>query len=440
MNVAGLSFDQIPPLKIPFRFYAGAAAFAFIAGVLMIINQLAPQGQGLWFSRWQPQLIALVHLFTLGVMGQVMLGSLFQLMPVLAGAPIRLAERLALPIQLLMVVGVSLLSWALYFQSAEFYPYAGGLIFAGLLLFLSSMLQFLPQIKTLSQSLFGISMAAICLLLTLLSGLALLGVLAGWWGLDLARWTNNHAIIGLFGWAGLLVTVVSFQVIPMFHVTADFPAIWKRLSPLLILILIIASCLVGGWFRQLLLSGVLGLLIAQAALSIRLLLITRRRLTDATRRFWLVSWSSLITGSFVLFVSGLQQYISLPLTLDSIQFSLLAGWLLLIGFFYSAILGMLLKIGPFLVFLRLQRRCMEDPLMMPRIMELPGFNEVLPKRNGRWLLLSQIALLLTGVVGMFWPPLMLLVGIIMATQAVWLLLAIVLPCWRFHQDWLTGKV
>ena len=34
--------------------------------------------------------------------------------------------------------------------------------------------------------------------------------------------TNLHAIMGTAGWMGLLIVGVSFQVIPMFHVTPNF--------------------------------------------------------------------------------------------------------------------------------------------------------------------------------------------------------------------------
>ena len=89
MKMTGLSFDNIPPLWIPFRFFMTAPLFGIAAGLLLA---LSPDS---WLSRWHPALLGFTHLLTLGFMAMVMLGALFQLMPVVSSQSIPAARRIA---------------------------------------------------------------------------------------------------------------------------------------------------------------------------------------------------------------------------------------------------------------------------------------------------------------------------------------------------------
>ena len=81
MNTAGLATEQAPPLAIPLTFYGIAALALLAAGVL-----LTAQGALLLVTHWLPQTIAWTHLATLGLLGAAMLGSLYQMVPVVLGA------------------------------------------------------------------------------------------------------------------------------------------------------------------------------------------------------------------------------------------------------------------------------------------------------------------------------------------------------------------
>ena len=75
MNIGLLSLQQAPPFSVPFRFFVTAPLFALAGCLLALIA-----GPELLISRWHPQLLALVHLFTLGVVTMVMAGALMQLL------------------------------------------------------------------------------------------------------------------------------------------------------------------------------------------------------------------------------------------------------------------------------------------------------------------------------------------------------------------------
>ena len=79
----GLSFNALPPIDLPFRFFITAPLFVILCAMLILFS-----GEALWLSRWQPSMLALTHGFTLGFMTMVMMGALLQLLPVVGGVGI----------------------------------------------------------------------------------------------------------------------------------------------------------------------------------------------------------------------------------------------------------------------------------------------------------------------------------------------------------------
>ena len=78
MRMQGLSFDNIPAMHIPFRFFNTAPWM----GVLAAVALMAGADVGL-HSQWTPSLLAATHFITQGFMATVMLGALFQLLTVI---------------------------------------------------------------------------------------------------------------------------------------------------------------------------------------------------------------------------------------------------------------------------------------------------------------------------------------------------------------------
>jgi len=100
MTPKGLSLETIPPLLTPLRFFLTAPIFGMIAAVLMLY-----QGADIWMSRWSDSSLALTHLFTLGVMLMVMIGALYQFIPVMVGQLIPASRYLVPVIHPLLIIG-----------------------------------------------------------------------------------------------------------------------------------------------------------------------------------------------------------------------------------------------------------------------------------------------------------------------------------------------
>ena len=117
-----LSYEATPPFRVPLSFFLLACLFGIAAGVLLVIEPRA------LVSRWTPAALAMTHLITTGFMLLVMLGALFQVLPVVVGARLPAAGRVAPAVLVLCGSGAASLSWGLGTASTLFMQAGGGLL------------------------------------------------------------------------------------------------------------------------------------------------------------------------------------------------------------------------------------------------------------------------------------------------------------------------
>src|SRR6185312_3478426 len=79
-----LRLDEAPAALLPLRFLLAMPCWGVAGGVLLLIDGATPL-----YARWHPATMALVHAWTLGVLGNAMFGSLLQFLPVAAGVELR---------------------------------------------------------------------------------------------------------------------------------------------------------------------------------------------------------------------------------------------------------------------------------------------------------------------------------------------------------------
>jgi len=101
MNISGLSFNALPPIDLPFRFFISAPIFIIVCAFFVFFS-----GESIWMSRWNPSMLALTHGFTLGFLTMVMMGALLQLLPVIGGIGIAKPRVIATCSHALYFVGV----------------------------------------------------------------------------------------------------------------------------------------------------------------------------------------------------------------------------------------------------------------------------------------------------------------------------------------------
>lgn len=99
--MARLAIEHAPATSLPSRFLLSAPLWGMLAGALLLID-----GDALLRTRWSLATVALVHVFTLGVLGNLMIGSVLQFLPAAAGVRIRGNPRLGLWLHGLFNLGV----------------------------------------------------------------------------------------------------------------------------------------------------------------------------------------------------------------------------------------------------------------------------------------------------------------------------------------------
>lgn len=367
---------MLPPFHLPLRFFATAPLFGILCGFWLLYS-----GGGIWITRWHPALLGATHLLVLGFLLTAMVGALAQVVPVLACRPLAGAVAGLPVIHILLSAGTVLLALGLGASRPLLLPWATGLLLVAMGLFVAMLARtlFRPPAGETAVSVVRVSAVSLCVTVLLGGWLALAtrwpGLLATSRGL-----TNLHALWGLVGAAGLLILAVGSQVIPMFHVTPSLPRgtlpafAWVATAGLL---LIVANLLTGA--GSLLVGGHI-LLIALAALFgvfvLRLLSRRKRKVPDATVNAW--QWAS---GALILGAVGMILGEVLPAGLLPDGFILAMQILLVLGGPLLIVVGMLLKIVPFLAWMHLQNRA---GFRMEALPLVPHMQQLVSGQHARW--------------------------------------------------------
>ncbi|MFN3843484.1 MAG: hypothetical protein ACK4RW_09535 [Rehaibacterium terrae] len=404
--MTALAIERAPPPTRPLRFLLTAPLWGALAGGLLLAH-----GEAALLSRWSPVTVALVHAFTLGVLGNAMLGSLLQFLPVVAGVRIA-GARFAPALHALYNLGVAALVAGLASGQRAILLPAAALLAATLGGFALAALAGFRVRAELRLVRAGIVAALLFLLATVTIGVALAGTLAGQWAVALARWTDIHAAFGVLGWVLLLTASVGSVTMPMLQGTAPVPraafAAW--------LLVMVLALIAGAALRALELGGPAAPLVAMApvlpfalaALGLQARAPYRRNPT--LLRFWSTGLCALAAAALLLVAAPVLPGPRLAMLIGALVVAIALPWL---------VLGMLLEIVAFLGWIRLHREC-------GRGMRLPGVHALLPERDkARVLVLHGLAgsLLLAAVL---WPRpwLAALTGLALtlAYAATWLVL------------------
>jgi len=409
-----LSFEQAPPISVPYRFFLTAPLFGAAAGLVLAL--LGPETMQ---SRWSPGALAMTHLIVVDFMLQAMCGSLLQFVAVVAGANIWRPRLVAHVVHPLITAGAIFLATAFLFEQQVLFLLAALVFVAAMGLFLTVMAIALLRTPARGMSIHVLRLAVLGLLVTVVLGATLAVTLGleespspGW---SLLALIDVHVAWGLGGWAMMLVIGVSYLVVPMFQLTPGYPVWFTRLLPAGVFLLLCLWTLqlvpglrtAQGWWSIVASAGAM-LAGSYAVTTLWLQSRRRRRQADVTLVLWRGAMLSLLAFS----LSWLA-FEAWPPWGDSPSAPLWLGVLALPGLFLSVITGMLYKIMPFLNWLHLQQQGGKAAL-------LPNMKQMIPEaamRGQMRLHFVALGLLLAAVP---WPVLALPAGLAFTASCVWL--------------------
>ena len=364
MKTIPLSTEQAPPIFVPLRFFAITPLFLIMAAAMLLTGEGNP-----FADMRSPSLLSATHCITLGFMAMIMLGAMQQILPVVVVSPMPALRLTSWFTFLPLLFGTLLLTAGLKLGNPVLLGLAWPLLGLSFATFVISTL-----ISLATSPAHNATKTAILLSILSLGGAVSLGMLlahgyAAGLLLPYSKLATAHISMSLGGWVLLLIIGVSYQVVPMFQLTPNYPE-WLGigLSPIIlfVLVLILLSLLMGT--NSIWLAGIAQTIFWLSASSfavatLRLQGRRRRKVADATLSFYQMGMTSLLIAALIalttLFVPAIERLV----TLSAVLF--------LLGFAMSIINGMLYKIVPFLVWFHLFRSGVKRGV--------PNMKEIIPE-------------------------------------------------------------
>lgn len=369
-----LSYEQSPPMSVPLPFYLAGTAWGVAAGALLIWDV----DSAVTLGRWSPAVMGGTHLVTLGVLAHFMIGSLFQLLPVVAGVGVA-GGRVSAG---LVLVGLSAGTFLLAAGLAGWMPrvmVAAATVLGPTTVGFAALLAHAAW-RSPSWDGTGVTFRLAGLTLAAVGVLGVLLVAGAGAGLpvNVPLLLHLHVATGALGWVLLLMVGVAVTVVPLFQVTPPFPPWLGRMWPAAMVSALLSLAVVLALAPQgaPALDAVLALLVLVGCGQVLRLQAQSKRRSDVTRRFWQGAM-----GAFVLAALLWLAQLAWPAQFSPRTVHWWLGVLVLVAGGMGATHGMVFKIVPFLVWLHLKNQ-------LPRRTPIPTMGQVIAERPQRALLVA----------------------------------------------------
>lgn len=215
----------------------------FAAALLCLLAALTAVVAGYGYPQHPlraPETLVVVHLVAIGWLSLLMLGALFQFVPVLVGRPLRY-PIMVLPALLILLTGLGLLLGGFLHLAGAVEPDLPLLGFGGTLLGVGFVTAAWPLARTmldapaLPLSACFVATGLACLGITILLGISFVLVLSGVMATPAlvelhAQTVPYHAVAGFGGWLTCSAIGVSYRLLPMFMLSPDGARATSRMA------------------------------------------------------------------------------------------------------------------------------------------------------------------------------------------------------------------
>lgn len=336
-----------PPFSMVSKYFiAAVVSFVVVAGLLVLFSA------DIHGYHFQPKLLALTHIATLGWVSMIIFGAMYQLVPVVL--EVKLFSATLGEIQFwLYVLGILGLVYGFWgFNVGIHFTASASLVTLAILIFIVNL--FFTMTNVTKWNLAGLYLltALVYLKITALAGL-LLAINLGFPFISRIHldYLKIHAHLGFIGWVVMVIMGVGLKLIPMFGLSHGFSTTPAKVAYILVNIGLLGTTvewlMTGpGWLLQ----CYVGLLaVGIVAFLFQLVEIFRHRMKknlDIGMKHSAVAFGyfllSTVTGVFLAFAEIGDERFRQALVLTY-------GVAVLFGFFSMLIVGQMYKIVPFLV-------------------------------------------------------------------------------------------
>ena len=380
-NLAGL---QAASVRLPLCFVlAGVLSLFVCAGAFLAEPDLLAQ------YHYTPHTLAIRHLFVLGFIGSVVMGAMYQLVPVTLETRL-FSEGLVKWQFAAHVTGFAGMVWAFWNFNMALVGAFGSLLTLGVGMFVFNLARTLAKVKGWNPIKYGLASALFWLASTVSAGLFLAASKS--WSLTsfqpLAA-MHAHAHLGAVGVFVMMIVTVSFKLVPMFTLSElqnERRAWWSIALLDLGLAAAFAAILVQSLFKPVAALVIIAGLVVYGLEILAILGARNRRALDWGMRYFLTALAMLVPLSILALALSWSR---LPMNALALQLESVYGLLALVGVVGMGVLGMLYKIVPFLVWFH----AYSPHIGRARIPALAGMYSVPAQIAGYWSFLAGLAVL-----------------------------------------------
>lgn len=333
-----------PPFRIVSKYFLAAIVSFVILNLFLLINHSAIVGH-----HFNPKIIAITHIATLGWITMIIFGAMFQLVPVVL--EVKLFSELLAEIQfwiyLIGVIGLVYCFW--YFNTGLLMNMSAIMLNIAMFTFAFNIILTFTKVKKWNITGLYLAAAIFYLIVTAIAGLLLaINLGSPYIKIDHLQYLNLHAHTAFIGWVSMVVMGVSFKLIPMFTLSHGYPLTFAKWAFGLINIGLLGINTIFHYADTTFLYYVftpmiaLGILIFLAQINIIFKKRVRKKL-DTGLTFssyaYLMLGLTTVFGTFIAFIDY-QNILNL---------TLIYGYMIIFGYLSMLIVGQMYKIVPFLV-------------------------------------------------------------------------------------------
>lgn len=209
--------DLFPDSRLPLAYFAFAHLCLALALAILVVHPDLPGG-----SFYQPRMLAVIHLVTLGWISASILGAFYIVAPLALGMPLRASwiDRGALGAFALGTAGIAAAFWTGRYSAIG---WAGPLVAAAVLSIAVRAWMGLPKVKAPWPVKLHVALAFANMLAASLVGTFLgLNRVHGWVAWSPVSAAFAHAHLAAVGWAVMMVIGLSYRLLPMI-IPAEMP-------------------------------------------------------------------------------------------------------------------------------------------------------------------------------------------------------------------------
>ena len=333
-----------PPFRTVSKYFVAAIISFVLLNLLLLLNHSDIIGH-----HFNPKILAITHIATLGWISMIIFGALFQLVPVVL--EVKLFSEVLAEVQFwIYLIGVSGLVYSFWFFETGLYMNISAILLnLAMFIFAFNIIMTFTKVKKWNITGLYLASAIFYLIVTAIAGLLLaINLGSPYIKIDHLQYLNLHAHVAFIGWVSMVVMGVAYKLIPMFTLSHGYSMKYANWAFWLINIALLGINTIFHYEDTTFLYYIFTPMIALGILLflIQVFIIFKKRVRkklDTGLKYssyaFLMLGLTTVLGIFIAFVDY-QNILNL---------TLIYGYMIIFGYLSMLIVGQMYKIVPFLV-------------------------------------------------------------------------------------------